>query len=151
MDKNMNIQQQKFKVIIFEIKKAFLSDIQHALNLSLCHVYKVVDAEQKADSVLNLITDIVLKHATLGDKTKIETPSLYVELAKIKANNLPTNITVNNGVFKVPPFCNLVNENASSTNLINKPGDENSCVNRVINIKVRRLFILSIYLSNIYY
>lgn len=80
----------------------------------------------------------------VGESFSFETPSLSVSLSKLKANDLPSEIKIDNGAFKLPNFCDLLNQPTTQTStkasnsigLLYNPSDENNCTNKVINFRV---------------
>ena len=85
-----------------------------------------------------MITDILNDHMPVGESLSIETSSLIMGLSRKKAADLPSELKIGDGVFKMPSFCDMLNQpTASSTppSQVYNPNDENNCTNKILNMK----------------
>ena len=98
----------------------------------------------KSSSVMDTVTKALSKHFPVGESIKIETPSMIMSVAKLKANEMSSELNISSARIKTPTFCDLINENAkkaismSSSPLgpLYNEQDQYNCTNRVISIKV---------------
>lgn len=108
MDKNMNIQRQKFDS---------------------------VDKSQKSSSVIDLMSNILSQHSPAGDTTEVITPNLGLKVQKLKASGLKSDLKVHNSEIKVPSFCDLQDKTPVTTPDRFNPVDEKNCLNKIITIQ----------------
>ena len=80
MDKNINIQRQKFQI---------------------------VDNQQKSSSILDALTSTLSQHFYLGESFHIQTPSLSVFTSKLLSQNMPSQLQVENSLVELPTFCQM--------------------------------------------
>ena len=104
-----------------------------------------MDATQKTQSVMDLVTNLLSQQFAIGDSFNMTTPSLSITLNKVRASNMNSTLDLNNGVFELPSYCNLISKIANSSDSNDassplskyyNPKDENNCLNKVINIQV---------------
>ena len=81
--------------------------------------------DQKSERIQSLITQIMSNLLQIGNSYEIETPSFFMKhfiLNVPKNNNWPfQELSFQSGKFKLPPFCDLVNDksfNCSSINVV---------------------------------
>lgn len=110
MDKNMNIQKQKFQT---------------------------VDNSQKVTSVINLLGSIAASHFPVGDSMEVATPNLALKIEKLKASDLQSEVQVQDAKINLPTFCEMENKPISipSTKQYN-PSDEQNCTNKILTLQV---------------
>jgi len=69
--------------------------------------------DQKSERIQNLITQIISNLLQIGNSYEIETPSFFMKhfiLNVSSINNWPfEELSFQSGKFKLPPFCDLVN------------------------------------------
>ena len=97
--------------------------------------------DQKSERIQNLITQIMSNLLQIGNSYEIETPSFFMKhfiLNVSNNNNWPFEVlSFQNGKFKLPPLCDLVNKNfncSSSNALVLKVKLRNYFTRRLINI-----------------
>jgi hypothetical protein len=136
MDINRNIKRQKNQVIIvifFSSNLAFLIVV----------IIQVVDAAQKASSVLNLLSNVISNHLPVGDSFDVNTSSLMLSLRKTKASDLNSSLQIDGDKIELPSFCDMQNKPSTSNFKTNELGplldlneEENKCDSRVITTQV---------------
>ena len=104
----------------------------------------MTDASSKSSSVIDTITNALSKHFPVGESFNIETPSIIMSVAKLKADQMSSELNVSSARIKTPTFCDLINEKATQTIKVSSSPlgpfyneqDQYNCTNRVISIKV---------------
>ena len=73
----------------------------------------------------------------VGESLSIETSSLIMGLSRKRASDLPSELKVGDGAFKMPSFCDMLNQPIPSAtpSPIYDPNDENNCTNKILNMK----------------
>ena len=66
-----------------------------------------MDLDQKSERVLNLVTQIMSSLLIKDESNIIETPSFIVNHFILNSTNLPSELNIQNGKFKLPSFCDL--------------------------------------------
>jgi hypothetical protein len=81
--------------------------------------------DQKSERVQNLITQIISNLLQIGNSYEIETPSFFMKHFILNVSNNDNwpfeEMSFQGGTFKLPPFCDLVNDknfNCSSSNAL---------------------------------
>ena len=90
--------------------------------------------ELKSAKLETSISKIISNIIDLGDSFQMQTPSFIVNHFKLNAIHLPYELTIEDCVFKLPSFCDLINDNNININ----------CSNEIILLKVLN-YILIIY------
>ncbi|CAF0973552.1 unnamed protein product, partial [Brachionus calyciflorus] len=109
MDKNMNIQRQKFQV---------------------------VDNAQKVTSITDLVTNVVSSHFPVGEELQVQTPNMGLKIQKLKAKDLKSEINIDNAKINLPNFCELENSKQTPTSSgAYNPSDEFNCTNKIITLQ----------------
>ncbi|RNA25490.1 polycystin-1-like isoform X2, partial [Brachionus plicatilis] len=108
MDRNMNIQRQKFDS---------------------------VDKSQKTSSVIDLLSNVLSDHSAAGETTEVLTPNLGLKVEKLKASSLQSELKVHTSEIRVPSFCDLQDKSAESSTERYNPDDENNCANKIITLQ----------------
>ncbi len=108
-----------------------------------CLSSQVVDAAQKASSVLNLLSNIISDHLPVGDSFDVTTSSLLLSLRKTKASDLNSSLQLDGDKIELPSFCDMHNKPIVSSSKQNVLGpildlneEEKRCDSRVITTQV---------------
>lgn len=108
-----------------------------------CLASQVVDAAQKASSVLNLLSNIISDHLPVGDSFDVTTSSLLMSLRKMKASDLNSSLQMDGDKIELPSFCDMQNKPYVSNSKQNLLGplldlneEEKRCESRVITTQV---------------
>ena len=75
----------------------------------------MIDAEQKSNNILNLITKMLANLLQIGETLQIQTPSFIINYYKLQAYNLPTKFNIANSIFTLPSFSNLTSQLSNQT------------------------------------
>jgi hypothetical protein len=104
---------------------------------------QVADSTQKANSIINTISNVLVKHFPVGETFSINTPSVSMKVAKIKANELTSTLSIgSNTKLTLPSLCDMLNDVSTTTTVrtplgpLYDPNSENTCSKRTISFKV---------------
>jgi hypothetical protein len=113
---------------------------------------QVADTTEKSNGIINTISKVLVEHFPVGESFSINTPSVSMTVAKVKASGLNSTLTIgSNSKLILPSLCDMLNDDSTTTTVrtplgpLYDPNSENTCSKRTISFKVILFFNLPIF------
>ncbi len=104
---------------------------------------QVAETTQKASSIINTISKVLVEHFPVGESFSINTPSVSMTVAKVKAGDLNSTLSIgSNSKLLLPSLCDMLNDVSTTTTVrtplgpLYDPNSENTCSKRTVSFKV---------------